>query len=188
MWPLLCAELLGPNPRPSRAGRPAASTKTRSHGSETCSAKAAKGEERPARQDRSPAVWAKDFSFSSTNNLAESDLRMVKLQQVNSVLAHRRRGHPLPHDSLLCLDCSQAGNQRTRRPTRSLRGPALPSQHRSGLNSYPVVNYGWLLSRATTRRDNMARASWSGFLSFGPVSIPVGHFSATADEFHGSTR
>jgi len=30
-------------------------------------------------------------------------------QQEISVLAHRRRGHPLPHDSLLCLDCSQAG-------------------------------------------------------------------------------
>jgi hypothetical protein len=85
----------GPNPRPSRAGQPAASTKTRSHGSEKCSAKAAKGEERLARQDRSPAVRAKDFSSSFTNNLAESDLRMVKLQQEISVLANRRRGHPL---------------------------------------------------------------------------------------------
>jgi DNA end-binding protein Ku len=32
------------------------------------------------------------------------------------------------------------------------------------------------------RRNNMARATWSGFLSFGLVSVPVGLYSATSDQ------
>jgi DNA end-binding protein Ku len=32
------------------------------------------------------------------------------------------------------------------------------------------------------RRNDMARATWSGFLSFGLVSVPVGLYTATADQ------
>ncbi len=41
----------------------------------------------------------------------------------------------------------------------------------------------WIsLIEATSRRVGMARATWSGFLSFGLVSVPVSLFTATSDQ------
>src|SRR5580692_7694830 len=49
--------------------------------------------------------------------------------------------------------------------------------------SPPMVNCSPVgLSNHSTRRNNMARATWSGFLSFGLVSVPVGLYTATTDQ------